>query len=100
MEELTPDKKDLLSVKDMRALGYPERMIYELSSLPGGKSTIRRGGKTSTIYFVRALLLDDIKRYKEVIGSHSSAKDVLTGRTVRIDKDVNLRPRQTMIVEF
>ncbi|MBQ4232011.1 MAG: hypothetical protein II699_01925 [Lachnospiraceae bacterium] len=68
MEELTPDKKDLLSVKDMRALGYPERMIYELSSLPGGKSTIRRGGKTSTIYFIKALLLDDIKRYKEVNG--------------------------------
>lgn len=68
MEELTPDKKDLLSVKDMKALGYPERMIYELSSLPGGKSTIRRGGKTSTIYFIRALLLDDIKRYKEVNG--------------------------------
>jgi glycosidase len=42
----------------------------------------------------------EVKRYKEVIGSHSSAKDVLTGRTVRIDKDVNLRPRQTMIVEF
>ena len=42
----------------------------------------------------------EVKRYKEVIGTHSSAKDVLTGRTVRIDKDVNLRPRQTMIVEF
>lgn len=66
MIELTPDKKDLLSVKDMRALGYPERMIYELSSMPGAVSVIRKPGKTSTIYFIKSLIIDDLKRYKQL----------------------------------
>jgi len=42
----------------------------------------------------------DVKRYAEVIGSATTAKDVVTGRHVRIDKDVSLRPRQTLVIEF
>lgn len=66
MDALPPDRKDLLTVKDMRALGYPERMITELAHLPGGVSVIKKDGKTSTIYFIKALLLDDLKRYKQI----------------------------------
>ena len=41
-----------------------------------------------------------VKRYAEVIGTTTVAKDVITGRNVRLDHDLNLRPRQTLIVEF
>lgn len=42
----------------------------------------------------------DVARYAEIIGSTEKAKDVATGRTVLVDKNVKLRPRQTMILEF
>ncbi|MCH3970164.1 MAG: glycoside hydrolase family 13 protein [Prevotella sp.] len=42
----------------------------------------------------------DMKRYAEIIGSHVSAENVITGQTVRLDGNLNLTPRQTMIVEF
>ena len=42
----------------------------------------------------------EVARYAEVIGSTTTATDVITRRHVRLDKDVNLRPRQTLIVEF
>jgi glycosidase len=42
----------------------------------------------------------EVARFAEVIGNHTVAKDITNGRNVRIDKDVNLRPRQTMILEF
>jgi glycosidase len=41
-----------------------------------------------------------ITRYAEVIGSNSSAKDVVTGNSVDISKDIKLQPRQSMIIEF
>ncbi len=41
-----------------------------------------------------------VARYAEVIGSVKTAKDVTNGRNVNIASDVNLRPRQTMILEF
>ena len=41
-----------------------------------------------------------VARYAEVIGSTTTATDVITRRHVRLDKDVNLRPRQTLILEF
>ena len=42
----------------------------------------------------------EVARYAEVIGSTTTATDVITRRHVRLDKDVNLRPRQTLILEF
>jgi glycosidase len=41
-----------------------------------------------------------VGRYAEVIGQNVKATDVISGRTVRLDHDLNLRPRQTLIVEF
>ena len=41
-----------------------------------------------------------VDRYAEVIGPNAKGTDVITGRTVRLDHDLNLRPRQTLIVEF
>lgn len=42
----------------------------------------------------------NVSRYAEIIGSHDKATDVTNGRTVLINKDVKLRPRQTMVLEF
>ena len=42
----------------------------------------------------------EVARYAEVIGSTTTATDVITRRHARLDKDVNLRPRQTLILEF
>ena len=41
-----------------------------------------------------------VKRYAEVIGAKTTAKDVLTGKTVSLASDVELAPRGVMILEF
>lgn len=41
-----------------------------------------------------------VKRYAEVIGAKTTAKDVLTGKTVQLTSDVELAPRGVMILEF
>lgn len=42
----------------------------------------------------------NVSRYAEIIGNAAKATDVTNGRTVLIDKNVKLRPRQTMVLEF
>ena len=41
-----------------------------------------------------------LDRYAEVIGNTTAAKDVITGRTVKLDKKLSLKSRQTLILEF
>jgi hypothetical protein len=38
--------------------------------------------------------------YAELIENQTEATDITTGRTVSLKKDIKLRPRQTMILEF
>ena len=42
----------------------------------------------------------EVKRYAEIIGNAERGTDITTGRAVRLDKDISLRPRQTMVVEL
>ena len=42
----------------------------------------------------------DVKRYAEVIGSTAKAKDILTGRYFDLSKNVDLKPRQSLILEY
>ena len=42
----------------------------------------------------------EVARYAEIIGNAEKATDVTNGRTVLISKNVKLRPRQAMILEF
>ena len=42
----------------------------------------------------------DIKRYAEVIGDTKRAKDILTGRYYDPSKDLELRPRQSLVLEY
>ena len=41
-----------------------------------------------------------LDRYAEVIGNTTAAKDVITGRTVKLDKKLSLKSRQTPILEY
>ncbi|MCI7017848.1 MAG: glycoside hydrolase family 13 protein [Prevotella sp.] len=41
-----------------------------------------------------------LNRYAEVIGNTTAAKDVITGRTVKLDRKLSLKSRQTLILEF
>ncbi len=41
-----------------------------------------------------------VKRYAEVIGSTTRAKDILTGRYYDLSKDLQLKPRQSLVLEF
>ena len=41
-----------------------------------------------------------VKRYEEVIGSVKRAKDVLTGRYYDLSQDLQLKPRQSLVLEF
>ena len=42
----------------------------------------------------------DVARYEEVIGKASKAKDILTGRYVDLSKNIELKPRQSLVLEF
>ena len=42
----------------------------------------------------------DVKRYAEVIGNATTARDITTNCNVRLDKSIRLRPRQTMVLDF
>ena len=42
----------------------------------------------------------DVARYAEVIGSHTTATDVLTGATVDLTKNIPLTQRQAMVLSF
>ena len=41
-----------------------------------------------------------VSRYAEVIGSTAHAKDILTGRYYDLTKDLQLKPRQSLVLEF
>ena len=42
----------------------------------------------------------NVSRYAEIIGKAEKATDVTNGRTVLLKKNIKLRPRQAMILEF
>ena len=41
-----------------------------------------------------------VKRYAEVIGTTARAKDILTGRYYDLTKDLTLKPRQSLVLEY
>ena len=42
----------------------------------------------------------NVRRYTEVIGNHTSARDITTGTTIDLTRNVPLSERQTLILEF
>ena len=41
-----------------------------------------------------------VARYAEVIGSHTTARDVITGKSVDLSTDLKLAPRESLVIEF
>ena len=72
----------------------PQKCVYVIARQYQGKSvmTIINGKNEANEL--------NVSRYAEIIGSHDKATDVTNGRTVLINKNVKLRPRQTMVLEF
>lgn len=72
----------------------PRKGVYVIARQYQGKSvmTVINGTKEPAQL--------EVARYAEIIGDTEKAKDVITGKNVLINKDVKLRPRQTLILEF
>ena len=81
-------------IKGSQKQFIPYNGVYVIARQYGGKTvlTVVNGSKKPAALAV--------KRYAEVIGQAVSAKDILTGNTVSIASDVQLEPRQTLILEF
>lgn len=72
----------------------PYNGVYVIARRYNGKNvmTVVNGTGRTTVFAVR--------RYAEVIGQNTEAKDVLTDRTVSLTDDTQLEPRKVMILEF
>ena len=81
-------------VKGRQTQFIPWNGVYVIARQYNGKTALTILNGTSK----QAVL--EVGRYAEVIGKVKRGKDVITGRNVALDKNVNLRPRQTLIVEF
>lgn len=72
----------------------PYKGIYVLSRRYNGKTVM-------TILNGRNIPAEmNVNRYAEVIGNAETARDILTDRTINIDKNVNLSPKEVLILEF
>ena len=72
----------------------PQHGVYVLARQHNGKTvlTILNGKKADNQV--------DVARYTEVIGSHTTATDVLTGATIDLTKNIPLTQRQAMVLSF
>jgi glycosidase len=72
----------------------PYEGVYVIARRYGGKTvmTVLNGTtKAATM---------QVKRYAEVIGSTQRARDVLTGRYYDLSGDLQLKPRQSLVLEL
>ena len=81
-------------IKGKQTQFIPFKGIYVIARQYQGKTvmTILNGNRKQA-----DMQLD---RYAEVIGNATAAKDVITGRTVKLDKKLSLKSRQALIIEF
>ena len=72
----------------------PHHGVYVLARQHNGKTglTILNGKKADNQV--------DVARYAEVIASHTTATDVLTGATIDLTKNIPLGQRQAMVLSF
>lgn len=81
-------------IKGKQTQFIPWKGVYVITRQYGGRSvlTILNGTSKPAVM--------EVARYAEVIQGKATARDIITGRNITIDKDVKLRPRQTLIIEF
>lgn len=72
----------------------PYNGVYVIARQYGGKTvmTILNGKHSANVL--------DVARYAEVIKDNKTAKDVITGKTVDISKNVPLTQREALVMEF
>ncbi len=72
----------------------PYKGVYVLARRHNGNTvmTILNGMRTDNTV--------DIRRYAEIIGTHTHATDVITGKIVSLSSDIKMAPRETLIIEF
>lgn len=81
-------------IKGKQTQFIPYKGIYVVARQYNGKTvlTIINGNHKQA-----EMQLD---RYAEVIGDATAAHDVITGRTIKLDKKLTLKSRQAMIIEY
>ncbi len=83
-----------LIIKGKQTQFIPWKGVYVLARTYQGRSVMTILNGTSKPASM------DVKRYAEIIGSHTSATDVITGQKVNLTSDIALSPRQALIIEF
>ena len=72
----------------------PYKGIYVVARQYQGKTVLTiLNGK-------RAAVEMELSRYAEVIGNQTEARDVVTGKTIKLGDVLRLKPRETMIIEM
>ena len=81
-------------IKGKQVQFTPFNGIYVIARQYQGKTalTVLNGTSEKAIF--------DVKRYAEVIGKTTKAKDILSNRYFDLSKNQELKPRQTLILEF
>ena len=72
----------------------PFNGIYVIARQYGGKTVLTVLNGTSKPATMQ------VKRYEEVIGNASRVKDVLTGRYFDLSSDLELKPRQSLVLSY
>ena len=81
-------------IKGRQVQFIPYNGIYVIARQYQGKTALTvLNGTTKPAIF-------DVERYAEVIGSVTRAKDILTGRNCDLSQNFQLKPRQSMVLEF
>lgn len=72
----------------------PYNGVYVIARQYGGKTvmTILNGKRSDNVL--------DVARYAEIIKDNKTAKDVVTGKTLDISKNVPLTQRESLVIEF
>ena len=81
-------------IKGSQKQFIPYKGVYVIARQYNGKTVM------TVINGTRKDAALSVKRYAEVIGQTKQARDVLTGSSVALDKDLKLTPRQVLVLEF
>ena len=83
-----------LIIKGQQTQFIPWKGVYVIARQHEGRTslTILNGTSQPAVF--------EVERYAEVIGEAKKATDVITGQSVALDQNINLSPRQTLVVEF
>lgn len=81
-------------VKGKQTQFIPYNGVYVIARQYNGKTVM------TVVNGTRKQSAIAVKRYAEVIGANTAATDVLTGKTVSLTDDVQLAPRDVMVLEF